>query len=203
MKIRELSVPGAFEFVPTVFPDDRGQFAVPYSEPALVEAVGHPLHIAQSNMSVSRRGVVRGVHFASVPPGQSKYVWCPSGALLDVVIDVRVGSPTFGRWDAVRLDSVGFNAVYVAEGIGHSFVALEDDTVMVYLCSTVYNPAAEHTINPFDPAMNLPWPPAAESVLSDRDRSAPDLADMLAAGLLPEYRACQEHYRRLRDGAVT
>ena len=201
MKVRELSVPGAFEFVPAVFPDDRGLFVAPYSSAAFVEAVGHPLHVAQANTSVSRRGVVRGVHFADVPPGQAKYVYCPRGALLDVIVDIRVGSPTFGRWDAVRLDDAEYRAVYLAEGLGHAFVATEDATTMAYLCSTGYNPATEHTVDPLDPALGLPWPSDLPLVLSDRDRAAPRLADALAAALLPEYAACQARYTELRSAA--
>jgi dTDP-4-dehydrorhamnose 3,5-epimerase len=181
-----------------VFPDDRGLFVAPYCEPAFVDAVGHRLHVAQANNSVSRRGVVRGVHFADVPPGQAKYVYCPRGALLDVIVDIRVGSPTFGRWDAVRLDDVEYRAVYLAEGLGHAFIALEDATVMAYLCSTGYNPTAERAINALDPALELPWPSDVELVLSARDRSAPALDDVLAAGLLPDHAACQARYASLR-----
>ena len=118
MEVRELAVPGAFEFTPRVFPDDRGLFVCPFEEESFVKAVGHPLRLAQTNHSKSRRGVLRGMHFADVPPGQAKYVYCPQGALLDVVVDIRVGSPTFGTWDAVRLDPVDFRAVYVPEGVG-------------------------------------------------------------------------------------
>lgn len=202
MKVRELTVGGAFEFIPAVFPDDRGLFVAPYSEPAFVEALGHPLHVAQANTSLSHRGVVRGVHFADVPPGQAKYIYCPRGALLDVIIDIRVGSPTFGQWDAVRLDDAEYRAVYVAEGLGHAFLALEDNTSMAYLCSTGYNPTAEHGINPLDPALGLPWPSTMEFVLSDRDRAAPTLANLLAGGLLPDYATCQARYAELRGAAA-
>ena len=133
-------------------------FAAPFQGAAFREALGFDLTVAQTNHSVSARGVIRGVHFADVPPGQAKYVYCPRGALLDVVVDVRVGSPTFGRFEAVELDGRSCRAVYLAEGLGHAFVALEDDTVMAYLCSTPYNPGAEHGVSPLDPALGLPWP---------------------------------------------
>ncbi|GHF46661.1 dTDP-4-dehydrorhamnose 3,5-epimerase [Amycolatopsis bartoniae] len=197
MKVRELAVKDAYEFTPQQFPDNRGLFVAPLQEPALVEAVGHPMHLAQTNHSVSRRGTIRGLHFADTPPGQAKYVYCPSGALLDVVVDLRVGSPTFGRWDAVRLDSVDFRAVYIAEGLGHGFVALEDNTAMSYLCSTGYNPGGEHGITPLDPALDLPWPEGIERILSEKDASAPTLAEAEAAGLLPSYAACVAHYASL------
>ena len=201
MDVRELAVPGAFEFTPRVFPDDRGLFVCPFLEEDFVKAVGHPLRVAQTNHSKSRRGTIRGIHFADVPPGQGKYVYCPQGALLDVVVDIRVGSPTFGAVDAVRLDPVDFRAVYVAEGIGHAIMALEDDTVISYLCSTGYNPGGEHGLNPLDPALDLPWPKDIEALLSDKDRAAPGLAAAEEAGLLPSYEDCLAHYQRLRAGA--
>ena len=196
MEFRELAVAGAFEFRPCTFPDTRGLFVAPFQEAAFVSATGHSLRVAQTNHSVSRRGVLRGVHFADVPPGQGKYVYCPAGALLDVVVDVRVGSPTFGRWDAVRLDSREFQAVYLAEGLGHAFVALEEDTAMAYLCSTGYDPSAEHGVHPLDPALALPWPTELAPLLSDKDAAAPLLVD--AHDLLPRWADCQARYAELR-----
>jgi epimerase EvaD len=198
MEVRELAVPGTFEFTPRVFPDDRGLFVCPFEEESFLKAVGHPLRLAQTNHSRSRRGVVRGMHFADVPPGQAKYVYCPQGALLDVVLDIRVGSPTFGVWDAVRLDPVEFRAVYVPEGVAHGVMALEDDSVISYLCSTGYNPGREHGLDPLDPAVGLPWPSDIEVVMSDKDRAAPTLAAAKESGLLPSYADCQAHYQRLR-----
>ncbi len=198
MEVRELAVPGVFEFTPRVFPDDRGLFVCPFEEESFLKAVGHPLRLAQTNHSRSRRGVVRGMHFADVPPGQAKYVYCAQGALLDVVLDIRVGSPTFGVWDAARLDPVEFRAVYVPEGVAHGVMALEDDSVISYLCSTGYNPGREHGLDPLDPEVGLPWPSDIEIVMSDKDRTAPSLAAAAASGLLPGYADCQAHYQRLR-----
>ena len=104
---------------------------------------------------MSRAGTLRGVHFADVPPGQAKYVTCPRGAVLDFMVDVRVGSPTFGVVDVVRLDSEHRRAVYLPEGVGHAFLALEDDSTLTYLCSTGYAPGREHGINPLDPDLGL------------------------------------------------
>jgi dTDP-4-dehydrorhamnose 3,5-epimerase len=199
MQFRRLSVPDAYEFSPRTFPDDRGLFVAPFQEDVFRAAVGHPLRLGQSNHSMSRRGTIRGIHFADTPPGQAKYVYCPRGSLLDVVIDIRVGSPTFGQWDAVVLDSREFRAVYVAEGLGHGFVALEDDTVMTYFCSEPYNPAGEHGITPLDPALDLPWPAEIEQVLSDKDRTAPTLAEAGERGLLPMYADCVAYYDKLRS----
>lgn len=198
MQFRELAVPGAIEFTPKIFPDARGRFVAPFQELAFVDATGHRLRLAQVNHSVSRLGVVRGVHFSDVPPGQAKYVHCSRGALLDVAIDVRVGSPAFGRWAAARLDTETYRAVYLAEGIGHAFIALAEETVITYLCSTGYEPAAEHTVNPLDPALQLPWPTDLDVELSDKDRAAPVLAEAAKAGILPSWQDCQARYAELR-----
>ncbi|MFG1639726.1 dTDP-4-dehydrorhamnose 3,5-epimerase [Amycolatopsis sp. NPDC049252] len=199
MQFRRLRVPDAFEFTPRAFPDDRGLFTAPFQEDAFREAAGHPLRLGQSNHSVSRRGTIRGVHFADTPPGQAKYVYCANGSLLDVIVDVRAGSPTFGQWDAVRLDADRYNAVYLAEGLGHGFIALEDGTAMAYLCSEPYNPGGEHGITPLDPALDLPWPSDVAHVLSEKDRNAPTLAEAQEQGLLPAYDDCVAYYDKLRS----
>lgn len=196
VQTRELSVPDAWEFTPRQFSDDRGVFLNWYVADAVAEAVGHPLTLAQTNHSVSRRDVTRGVHFALVPPSQAKYVYCPSGAFLDIVVDIRVGSPTFGRYDVVRLDSTDFRGVYVSEGLGHLAIAVEDDSVLCYLCSTGYDPQREKGITPVDPALDLPVP--ANAVLSDKDRAAPTLAEAREQGLLPSYDDCVAFYDSLR-----
>jgi dTDP-4-dehydrorhamnose 3,5-epimerase len=202
--VRELSVPGAFELVPRQFADERGVFLEWYRFEELTAAVGHPLRLAQANCSVSSRGVVRGIHYADIPPSQAKYVTCARGALVDVIVDIRVGSPTFGQWDAVRLDDQQRGAVYLSEGLGHAFVALEDDTVAMYLCSEVYSPSREHGINPLDPAVGIDFASyldgAASLVLSPKDTDAPSLTDAAAAGLLPTWDACLDFYGDLRAG---
>ncbi|MGA6168101.1 dTDP-4-dehydrorhamnose 3,5-epimerase family protein [Amycolatopsis magusensis] len=202
MQVRQLAVRDCYEFTPRQFPDHRGLFTAPFQEAVFRETVGHPLHLAQTNYSYSRRGTIRGIHFADTPPGQAKYVQCLRGSLLDVVVDLRVGSPTFGRWDSVRLDAKSLSAIYVAEGVGHSFIALEDDTAMTYQCSTEFNPAAEHGANPLDPALGLPWPTDIEPILSEKDRDAPTLAQLAAEGRLPSYDACVARYEELR-GAIS
>src|SRR6266536_1701715 len=200
MEARELAIRGAFEFVPTSFPDSRGTFVAPFQESVFLEAVGHPLRVAQTNHSVSRRGVVRGVHFADVPPSQAKYVYCPVGAVLDMVIDIRVGSSTFGMFATVRLDQEDRRAVYLAEGLGHAFVALEDGSTLTYLCSTGYAPRREHGVTPLYPALALPWPDGLELLLSPKDRAAPTLAAAQAGGLLPAHPDCLAYYAELDRG---
>jgi dTDP-4-dehydrorhamnose 3,5-epimerase len=197
MKISPLSIEGAWEITPVQHGDPRGLFMEWYRFDHLAEAVGHPLRLAQANMSVSAAGVVRGIHFADVPPGQAKYVTCVRGAVLDIVVDLRVGSPTFGRWEGVRLDDADRRAVYLSEGLGHGFCALTDDATLSYLCSETYNPTGEHGIHPLDPDLGIEWP-AELPQLSAKDEAAPTLAEALASGLLPVYEDCRRFTESLR-----
>jgi dTDP-4-dehydrorhamnose 3,5-epimerase len=196
--VRPLTIEGTWLLEPKIFPDDRGSFHEWFRGDDLREATGYDLSLAQANCSVSRRGVLRGVHFADVPPGQAKYVTCARGAVLDVMVDVRVGSPTFGRWESVRLDEDNRHAVFLAEGIGHAFMALTDDATVLYLCSTGYAPGREHGVHPLDPELGIEWPAGLEPVLSEKDAAAPSLAEARAAGLLPEYEECVAYYEKLR-----
>ena len=130
MKITPLSIEGAWEILPVQYGDPRGLFMEWYRHDKLAEAVGHPLRLAQGNLSVSAKDVLRGIHFADVPPSQAKYVSCVRGAVLDVIVDLRVGSESFGAWEFVHLDDVDRRSVYVSEGLGHGFVALTDDATL-------------------------------------------------------------------------
>ncbi|UOB15045.1 dTDP-4-dehydrorhamnose 3,5-epimerase [Streptomyces sp. HP-A2021] len=196
--MRPLGIEGAWVLEPKVFPDDRGSFHEWYRGAEFREATGYDLSLAQANCSVSRRGVLRGVHFADVPPSQAKYVTCVRGAVLDVVIDIRVGSPTYRRWEAVRLDEDTRHAVFLAEGLGHAFMALTDDATVVYLCSAGYAPEREHGIHPLDPALGIEWPEGIEPLLSPKDDQAPTLAEAEHQGLLPSYETCLAYYEELR-----
>lgn len=204
MKVRELTIAGAWEFTPVLHGDDRGVFLEAFKADVLAETIGHRFDLVQVNTSVSAAGVLRGIHFADVPPGQAKYVTCTVGSILDVIVDVRVGSPTFGQWDAVLLDDVGRKAVYLSEGLGHGFCSLEDGSTVTYLCSTGYNPGGEHGVNPRDPEIGIDWPRVArdgtplEYELSAKDLAAPSLSEAREAGLLPEYGAVADFVDGLR-----
>jgi dTDP-4-dehydrorhamnose 3,5-epimerase len=205
---RELSVPGAWEITPRQFADPRGVFLEWFKAEELAAAIGRPLDLAQANCSVSAAGVVRGLHFADVPPGQAKYVTCAKGAVLDVVVDIRVGSPTFGRWDSVLLDDVDRRAIYLSEGLGHAFCSLEDGSTVQYLCSTGYAPGREHGVNPLDPAIGIVWPTTDRQgrplvpLLSDKDEAAPTLAEAEGLGLLPTMAAVERYAAEVRERAA-
>lgn len=195
-------MPDSYEITPKQFGDDRGVFLEWYRYDRLEEAVGHRLDLAQGNTSVSKRGVVRGIHFADIPPSQAKYVTATHGAVLDFIIDIRVGSPTFGRWDSVLLDDVDRRAVYISEGLGHCFVALTDDATVSYLVSATFDAEREHGINPLDEEIGLAFPESAgELLLSPKDTAAPSLADAAAAGLLPTWDQARAFYDSLAKGA--
>jgi dTDP-4-dehydrorhamnose 3,5-epimerase len=198
VEIRELAARDSYVLDLVPHGDTRGRFTEWYRADVLRDAFGFGLTLAQANHSVSTRGVLRGVHFALVPPGQAKYVYCPTGKVLDVVVDVRVGSPTFGVHDAVVLDSEQPRAVYLSEGLGHAFVSLVDGSSVTYLVSTGYSPGREFGISPTDPALDLPWPADLELELSAKDRVAPTLEEAREQGLLPTMEQCSARYAELR-----
>jgi dTDP-4-dehydrorhamnose 3,5-epimerase len=201
VQIRELTIPDSYEITPKQFGDDRGVFLEWYRFDRLEETIGHPLSLAQGNTSVSKRGVVRGIHFADVPPSQAKYVTATHGAVLDFVIDIRVGSPTFGQWDSVLLDDQDRRAIYIAEGLGHCFIALTDDATVSYLVTSTFNAEREHGINPLDPTVGLEFPvDAAELLLSPKDTDAPSLTAAAESGLLPTWDAARAFYASLNEG---
>ncbi len=205
MPFRELSVPGAWEFTPVQHGDGRGTFLEWFQGDPVAEQLGHRFSLAQANCSISAAGVVRGIHFADVPPSQAKYVTCMRGAALDIVVDLRVGSPTFGRWDSVLLDDVDRRAAYLSEGLGHAFCALEDDTTVVYLCSAPYTPNREHGVHPLDEQVGVRWPTTDRAgrpltlQLSEKDLAAPTLAEAREAGLLPSADEVTEYVASLAE----
>jgi dTDP-4-dehydrorhamnose 3,5-epimerase len=185
-----MAIDGAWTFTPRIRADYRGSFHEWLRAADLARDAGYCFHLAQANCSVSHRGVLRGVHFADVPPGQAKYVTCASGAVLDVVVDLRVGSPTYGRWDAVRLDDEARRAVFISEGLGHAFLTLSDTATLMYLCSTPYAPEIEHAVHPLDPELAIAWPTDVAPILSARDAAAPGLHEARSSGILPALDAC-------------
>lgn len=187
-----LPVAGAWLAHPRTFTDDRGRFAEWFRPDQLLAATGQRFPVAQANQSVSRRGVLRGIHFADVPPGQAKWVRCTAGEVLDVVVDLRVGSPTFGQHAAVPLSADAPTAVVIGEGLGHAFCALTDGAAVTYLLTTAYDPAVEHGVHPLDPTLGILWPiPPEHLVLSEKDANAPSIAEAARSGLLPTWEACR------------
>jgi len=181
-----LGIPGAFHVKNVVHADDRGEFVEWFRVDKMESATGYRFPVSQANLSRSAKGVVRGIHFADVPPGQAKLVTCLSGSIRDVVVDIRVGSPTFGTWEAVDLDSASRDAVLLPVGVGHAFVAKEDNTLVAYLVSDVYTPHAEHGIYPLDSDLAIDFGfETSQLLLSPKDQEAPTLSEAQDQGLLP------------------
>lgn len=174
----ELKINGCWVFKPKIYSDSRGDFYEWFQDSTFEKQAGNKFEIAQANVSKSNKGVIRGIHFANVPPGQAKYVTCFTGSVFDVVVDLRKGSPTFGKWNSVVLDSRKPSALYIPSGIGHAFMSLEDNSTFVYLCDQRYNPANEYDINPLDPTLNIIWPSELIPVMSRKDLAAPSFLEM-------------------------
>ena len=188
MDVDPLGIDGASVLRPRLFPDDRGVFLEWLRQEHVVTALGREFPLAQANLSVSRSGTIRGVHFSVATPGQGKYVTCAAGAIRDVVVDVRVGSPTFGQWRDVVLDDTDRACLLIEPGLGHAFQALSDTATVVYLCTTVYDPPTEKAVTPLDPDLGIDWDDLEAAILSDKDREAPTLAEAEARGDLPRDR---------------
>jgi dTDP-4-dehydrorhamnose 3,5-epimerase len=192
MSFTPLKIEGSWVFTPKKFPDDRGSFHEVFKLPLLSETLGFGFEVKQVNQSVSKAGVIRGIHWADVPPGQAKYVFCSKGSIWDVVVDIRVGSPTFGKWTAEELSGENGKAVVIDEGLGHAFLALENDTVVNYLCSEPFSPSSERGINPFDEDLGISFDSRwtrSNFLVSPKDENAPSLRTLATLDQLPIYRS--------------
>jgi dTDP-4-dehydrorhamnose 3,5-epimerase len=182
--MRPLSIEGAWLISPTVHKDPRGEFLELYKLTTFTEATGQQFDLRQASVSVSGKGVVRGIHYSV--PGQGKYVTCVHGAVLDVVVDIRPDSATFGQFESVQLDDEQRRAVYLSGDLGHGFCVLSETATIVYLQSTVYDPNAERALDPTDPELHIDWPVNIPQ-LSQRDLNAPTIAQAHEQGLLPTH----------------
>lgn len=175
MQIRETSIAGLVEIFPRVFEDDRGFFFESYNE-ELFKKLGLPTNFVQDNQSFSIKGVVRGLHFQNAPFAQGKLVRVISGRVLDVAVDIRPDSPTFGKHEVFELRSDTNNMAYVPEGFAHGFVALED-SVFSYKCTNVYNKGAESGILWNDPDLGIDWG-IDNPIVSEKDLILPTLKSL-------------------------
>lgn len=183
MKIIETDLPGCLVIEPRVFQDERGVFFESFNADRLAEHGLRPTFV-QGNVSTSSHGVLRGLHY-QWPKPQGKYVSVVEGEVWDVAVDIRRGSPTFGRWTAVVLSAENRRHFWVPEGFAHGFVALSKRAVFTYLCTATYDAAADANIRWDDPNLAIDWP-VSEPQLSPKDARAPFLRD-LPQGRLPEY----------------
>ncbi|WP_414942667.1 dTDP-4-dehydrorhamnose 3,5-epimerase family protein [Amycolatopsis sp. cmx-11-51] len=182
-----LPIPGAWTIETPRHEDGRGSFHEWYRDDTVRAATGESWQPRQAHWSVSRRGVLRGISVVTGAPGQAKYVTCVRGAVLDIVVDVRAGSPTFGRWHLERLDEDHDLSLYLADGLGHAFLSLAENLTVMYLLSQPHDPARELRVQALDPDLGITWPPEVTVSQSAKDLAAPSLAEAERAGLLPAY----------------
>jgi dTDP-4-dehydrorhamnose 3,5-epimerase len=186
MKITPLEIEGVWVAESPIWSDDRGFFREWFKSEDIKNATGRDFGIEQANISLSSKGTLRGIHYSIAPRGQAKWVTCVSGAIKDVIVDIRPESATFGKWVEVELRGDSGKAVLISEGLGHGFIALEDNTAVAYLVSTPFSPGHEFEINPLDEKIAINWGmQASEFKISDKDMKAPTLAERLSEGKLP------------------
>jgi dTDP-4-dehydrorhamnose 3,5-epimerase len=171
MKVEPLAIAGAWLIESPVYPDDRGIFREWFKLEALKEFGVPAFQVRQANTSISRRGVIRGIHYSPKINGQTKLVTCTSGSVLDVVVDLRPESKTYGDHIKVELSENLGTCVYISSGLGHGFQALKDNSVVTYLLDKEYSPNNEFGINPVDPNLNIKWP-ILDFFISEKDRTS-------------------------------
>jgi dTDP-4-dehydrorhamnose 3,5-epimerase len=176
MSFHEMKIQGAWVHTPLRYQDSRGHFEEQFKLSAIERELTLNFQVKQTNQSVSQKGVIRGIHWTDSPQGQAKFVSCMSGSIWDVVVDLRPESSTYGQWDAVEVTPQNGKSVVLSRGLGHAFLALEEGTLVNYLCTSEYDPLVDRTINPLDPVLNINFLEIAKSrgiqslTMSDRDR---------------------------------
>ena len=188
MEFKPLGIKGVWLAESPVWKDDRGFFREWFKSEPFENAAGREFSISQANTSLSLKGTLRGIHYSIAPQGQAKWITCVSGSIKDVIVDIRPNSPTFGEWVEVKLEGYSGKSVFISEGLGHGFLALEDNTCVAYLVSTPFAPENEFEINPLDPRIGISWGmESSELKISVKDQNAPSLAERLAQKKLPNF----------------
>jgi dTDP-4-dehydrorhamnose 3,5-epimerase len=186
MKLTPLGIEGAWLAESEVWSDDRGFLREWFKSEDVKDVAGVEFGIEQANISVSSKGVLRGIHYSIAPRGQAKWITCVSGSIKDVVIDIRPDSKSFGRWIEIKLSGDSGKAVFISKGLGHAFLSLEDNSAVAYLVSTSFSPTDEFEINPLDEKIGIDWGMSLGDLkISDKDKNAPTLAERFIEGKLP------------------
>jgi dTDP-4-dehydrorhamnose 3,5-epimerase len=186
MEIESLGIEGAWICRSKVHSDNRGEFQEWFKKDEIYSNTGFDFSVSQANLSHSRFGVVRGIHYSLATKGQAKWVTCMAGAIQDVILDIRSSSPTFGKHVSVNLEAGSGKAILIEPKLGHGFISLADDTFVAYLVSSPYSPLEEFEINPMDPVLGIDWGlPTEQLVVSEKDRAAPSLMQRKSQGNIP------------------
>ena len=183
MKIKELGITGVWLAQFPSHHDERGVFREWFKDEELMKSLGRSFDVQQANLSCSAIGVIRGIHYSLSEKGQGKCITCVTGSIWDVVVDIRPSSPTFKKWIGIELNGVNGDALFVSEGLGHGFQALQDNSVVAYLLTSKYSQSDEYALNPLDPELGISWP-IASHVLSTKDSDALSFRDQLGGGKL-------------------
>ncbi len=184
MKFESMSIQGAWVGVNQIHKDSRGYFREWFKFHEIEEQTGIKFNAQQANVSKSKYGVLRGIHFSLSEFGQAKLVTCVSGSVWDVVVDIRPNSPTFGCWEFVELTEHNGKSVLISTGLGHAFVSLAEDSLLSYLQTSPYAPEHEYGINPLDTEIGIQWP-IENLLMTLKDSTAPTMSELLAKGKLP------------------
>ena len=189
MSLKELSIRGAYVSRHKVFPDERGLFREWFKAEEM-SSIDIDFSVQQANYSKSKKSVIRGIHYSIAPQGQSKVVTCVSGSITDILVDLRVGSPTYLKVEQIQLSDDSGDVVYIPTGVGHGFIVQSETASVAYLTSSIFAPDFEKAICPTDPALGITWPlqPGELGIISQADTSAPTLSQAASSGDLPIYR---------------
>ena len=183
LSIRPLKITGAYVLEGELFNDSRGVFRE-LMKMSDLKCIDNLAPWVQNNVSISNKNSIRGIHFSSSINKQNKLISCLNGSIRDFIVDIRKGSPTFGDFCEITLHSHTASSVYIEGGLGHAFIAQNDNCVVSYLLSSEYNPNSEFGINPFDPTININWGVSSYHI-SEKDKNSPDLNEALLRGILP------------------
>ena len=179
MNIIRPDIEGLLIITPRVFEDERGAFMESFNRQKFNEVVGREVNFVQDNQSVSKKGVLRGLHFQSPPFAQGKLVRVIKGAVIDIAVDIRKNSPTYGDYVAVELTAENNEQFWIPEGFAHGFVALEDETTFLYKCTNYYAPQSEGTLLWNDPTLNIDWG-ISDPIISEKDAIGQEFSNFVS-----------------------
>jgi dTDP-4-dehydrorhamnose 3,5-epimerase len=190
MDFTPLTIEGAWVANSPVWIDNRGSFREWFKREEVLSQTGIDFSVQQANISVSNKGVVRGIHYSLAPDGQAKWVTCTNGSIIDVIVDIRPNSSTYKKIEYINLSAEEGKAVLIGKGLGHGFIALEDKSIVSYVLSSPYESKLEYEINPMDPDLRINWKSElvgeAELIMSEKDEKGPTLGEQKLRNLLPE-----------------
>jgi dTDP-4-dehydrorhamnose 3,5-epimerase len=196
MIIKPLEISGSWLIELNKFDDNRGYFFESFRFDLINNSLNRKFDVKQSNTSVSHKGTLRGIHYALNIPSQAKYIQCLQGCIEDFIIDIRVGSPTYGKFISIKLDAQKPQAIFIEEGLAHAFVSLLDNSIVSYNVNQLFNPSNEKGINPFDKTLSIKWP-NIDLKLSTKDSNEISLEDAKNQNLLPDYLEMKNYIKSL------